>query len=82
MDSNYAVAPGEYLQEWLDENETTQQQAADLLGCSRKLVNEIVNGRAPVTPDTATRLQQGHGHLCRLVAHVRGGLSRGASPSP
>lgn len=58
MDSNYAVAPGEYLQEWLDENETTQQQAADLLGCSRKLVNEIVNGRAPVTPDTATRLQR------------------------
>ena len=32
MDSNYAVAPGEYLQEWLDEKETTQQQAAELLG--------------------------------------------------
>ena len=24
MGLNYAVAPGEYLQEWLDENETTQ----------------------------------------------------------
>ena len=30
MDSNYAVAPGEYLQEWLGENETTQQQAGKL----------------------------------------------------
>lgn len=58
MDPNYAVAPGDYLQEWLDETGTTQQQAADLLGCSRKLVNEIVNGRAHVSPDTATRLER------------------------
>ena len=58
MDSNYAVPPGEYLREWLDENKITQQQAADLLGYSRRQVNEIVNGRAPVTPDTAIRLQR------------------------
>lgn len=55
-DTNYAVAPGEYLAEWLDDNNMTQAQAAQRLGASRKLINEIVNGRAPVTPETAVRL--------------------------
>lgn len=53
---NYAVAPGEYLAEWLDDNDMTQAEAAQRLGSSRKLVNEIVNGRAPITADTAVRL--------------------------
>lgn len=56
--NNYAVAPGEYLSEWLEETSTTQQQAADRLGCSRKLVNEIVNGRAAVSTDTALKLER------------------------
>lgn len=58
MTTNYAVAPGEYLEEWLEESALTQQQLADRLGCSRKQVNEIVNGRAPVTIDTALRLER------------------------
>lgn len=56
--TNYAVAPGEYLEEWIDEQGFSQQNVADLLGCSRKQVNEIVNGRAPITNDTAIRLQR------------------------
>lgn len=56
--TNYAVAPGEYLEEWIEGHDLTQQQAADLLGSSRKQVNEIVNGRAPVTSETALRLER------------------------
>lgn len=56
--TNYAVAPGEYLEEWIDDRGFSQQHVADLLGCSRKQVNEIVNGRAPVTSDTAIRLER------------------------
>lgn len=56
--TNYAVAPGEYLEEWLSEEGMSQQALADLLGCSRKQVNEIINGRAPITNDTAIRLQR------------------------
>lgn len=56
--TNYAVAPGEYLQEWIDEQGLSQQRVADLLGCSRKQVNELVNGHAPVTNDTAIRLER------------------------
>lgn len=56
--TNYAVAPGEYLEEWIDDQGLSQQRVADLMGCSRKQVNEIVNGRAPVTSDTAIRLER------------------------
>ncbi|WP_295828961.1 HigA family addiction module antitoxin [uncultured Microbacterium sp.] len=56
--TDYAVAPGKYLAEWLEETSTTQQEAANRLGFSRKHVNEIVNGRAPVTSETALRLER------------------------
>ena len=56
--TNYAVAPGEYLAEWIDEEGLSQQRVAELLGASRKQVNEIVNGRAPITQDTAIRLER------------------------
>lgn len=56
--TDYAVAPGEYLEEWIDDQGLSQQQVAELLGSSRKHVNEIVNGRAPITADTAVRLER------------------------
>ncbi|WP_255795044.1 HigA family addiction module antitoxin [Mycobacteroides abscessus] len=56
--TNYAVAPGEYLEEWIDDQGFSQQRVAEMLGCSRKQVNEIVHGRAPITADTARRLER------------------------
>jgi len=56
--TNYAVAPGEYLEEWIDDQGFSQQKVADLLGCSRKQVNEIINGHAPITSETALRLER------------------------
>lgn len=58
MATNYVVAPGEFLQEWIDEegNGITQAELAQQLNVSRKLVNEIINGKAPITPDTAIKL--------------------------
>ena len=49
MSLNYAVAPGDYLAEWMEEQGMTQGEVAARLACSRKQVNEVVNGRAPVT---------------------------------
>ena len=57
-DTNYAVAPGEYLEAWIEDQGLSQQRVAELLGSSRKQVNEIVNGRAPITSDTAMRLER------------------------
>lgn len=58
MAANYAVSPGEYLGEWLDGEGFSQKRAAEMLGCSRKQVNDIVHGRDSITADTARRLER------------------------
>ena len=57
---DYAVSPGAYLAEWIEDegNGITQQQLADRLGVSRKLVNGILNHREPVTASTAILLER------------------------
>lgn len=58
MGTNYAVAPGMYLQEWLDDEQMTQQSLADRLGISRKTVNGILKGTQPISQDTAIKLER------------------------
>lgn len=58
MKTNYAVAPGMYLQEWLDDEQITQQALADRLGISRKTVNGILKGTQPISQDTAIKLER------------------------
>ena len=58
MGTNYAVAPGMYLQEWLDDEQMTQQALADRLGISRKTVNGILKGTQPISQDTAIKLER------------------------
>lgn len=53
---HYAVAPGMYLQEWLEDEGLTQSQAADRLGVSRKTVNGIIKGKQPISQETAIKL--------------------------
>jgi addiction module HigA family antidote len=40
---------------------TNQQQLAGWLGVSRLLINELVNGRRALTPNTALRLERAFG---------------------
>lgn len=60
MAANYAVAPGEYLREWIEEsgNGISQKALADRMGVSRKLVNGILCGRDPITEETAIKLER------------------------
>lgn len=58
MSASYAVAPGMYLQEWIEEASLTQQEAADRLRLSRKTVNGIIKGTQPVSQETAIKLER------------------------
>ncbi len=50
--------PGETLVEWLDEQGMTQLEIAARLGLSVEQVDEIANGSAPITIETALGLEQ------------------------
>jgi len=52
-----AIPPGETLQEYLDAREMTQMELSKRLGLAPKTVNEIIKGKAPITPETALSLE-------------------------
>ena len=60
MKRDYAVAPGAYLQEWIEEDGhgLTQGELADRLGVSRKAVNELLRGKSSLSGEMAVRLER------------------------
>lgn len=54
----YAVPPGETLEELLAEREVTQTELANRMGRPLKTINEIIRGKAAITPDTAIQLER------------------------
>lgn len=54
--TDYAVATGEFIEDWLADNEMRPAELARRMGVSRKHVSKLLAG-APLTPDVATRLE-------------------------
>ena len=52
------VHPGEHLRETIEELGITQTELARRMGMSRKVLNEIINGKAPVTAKTSILLER------------------------
>ncbi|MCP5119179.1 MAG: HigA family addiction module antidote protein, partial [bacterium] len=55
---DYAVPPGEVVNEYLEAYGMTQVELADRTGMAKKTVNQVVNGKAPITPATALKLER------------------------
>lgn len=54
---DWAVAPGEVLSEALEERGMSQSELARRMARPTKTINEIVNGKAAITADTAVQLE-------------------------
>ncbi len=55
---NYAVPPGETLQETIEVLGMTQSDLAQRMGRPVKTINEIIKGKAAITADTALQLEK------------------------
>lgn len=79
-DGDYVVAPGDTLRDTLDALGLSQRDLADRTGLSTKTINQIVQGTAALTQDTALKLEQATGVPARmwnkLEADYREGLAR------
>src|ERR1051326_3387792 len=53
----YASPPGDTLLEALEERGMSQAELADRAGRPKKTINEIIKGRAEITPETALQLE-------------------------
>lgn len=67
---NYAVIPGDILDEHREAASLTQEELANRLGMSKKHINRMIAGNEPITPETALKLEAVFG----LPAHVWIGL--------
>ncbi len=50
--------PGETLQDVLEERDLSQTDLADRTGRTKKTINEIIKGKAPITPETALQIEK------------------------
>lgn len=67
---NYAVIPGDILDEHREAALLTQEELANRLGLSKKHINRMIAGNEPITSETALKLEIVFG----LPAHVWIGL--------
>jgi len=63
---DYAVPPGETLEEALEELGMSQSELARRTGRPEKTINEIIKGKAAITAETATQLERVTGIAARL----------------
>ncbi len=77
---DYATAPGETLRETLREKGMNQRELALRAGLAPKTVNQIIKGKAPLTFETAIKLERSIGIPARfwnnLEASYREALAR------
>lgn len=55
---NEVTPPGETLADLLEEHCMTQTELAKRMGRPLKTINEIINGKAVITPETALQLEK------------------------
>ena len=58
--------PGEFIREELEERGWTQEELAEILGMSSRLVNEVIMGKRGITPGTANALGAAFGTSAQL----------------
>lgn len=55
---DFVSPPGETLQEIIEEKGMTQADLAERMGRPKKTINEIINGKAEITPNTSLQLER------------------------
>jgi len=64
--------PGQFLEsKFLKPLRISQTELARALGVSRRRVNELINGRRAITPDTAVRLAMYFGNEAAFWMHLQ-----------
>jgi HTH-type transcriptional regulator / antitoxin HigA len=66
FEPDFISPPGETLTDVLEERGMSQAELAERTGLSRKTVNEIIKGKAPISPETALHLERVFGIPARF----------------
>lgn len=58
METNYAVAPGEYVEEWMEDNNVSLSHMSSLLGQEEEQTQFLLRGEVELTDENAERLEE------------------------
>ena len=58
IESDYAYHPGRLLAEELEVRGMTQRALATAIGCSPRVISDIVRGKRPITADVAVDIER------------------------
>jgi HTH-type transcriptional regulator/antitoxin HigA len=70
FEPDYAVAPGDFLEAVLRRLDLSQSELADRTGLSTKYINQLVNKKATLSPETAVRLETVTGVAVEIWARL------------
>lgn len=68
--TDWAIPPGEYLAEVLAELDMTQVELSQRMGRPPQTINELIQGKKLLTPETALQLER----VVKVPAHLWLGL--------
>ena len=55
---DYLTAPGQILEDYLENFGMSQAELATRTGLTKKTINEIIKGKSPITPETSLKLER------------------------
>lgn len=58
FEPDYAIPPGEILEETLEARGIKKAEFAERCGRSGKMIRQIINGQAPITAETAIQFER------------------------
>ena len=67
---DYAIHPGEILEEYLSVFGMTQIELSDCTGITLKHIDDIIRAKAPVTPETAIELERVFGRPAHFWSNL------------
>ena len=70
LQSFYNVGPGDYILDFLDSFGWTQNDLADVTGFSLKSINQLINNKQGITPETAITLEKVFGSPAEFWLNV------------
>ncbi|MEK7069165.1 MAG: HigA family addiction module antitoxin [Patescibacteria group bacterium] len=68
---DYAIHPGETLRDELEVMNISQVELTQRTGISEKHISQIINGEAPITPETAIKLERSLGVSAEFWANLQ-----------
>ncbi len=65
------IHPGEIIKDELEARGMSQSRFAELIGCSYSVLNEMLNGKRPLTADYALRIEAALGIKAYMLVNMQ-----------